>query len=145
MPSSGRNVRYILGVEGIGPDDTFYDLGCGDGRVVRAASDLGARAIGVDYNPFLILWARFVSWLVGDDDARFVRGDLFKHSVSDATVIYLYALRGKVEGRLLKKLFRECRPGTRIISYRYPIEGLGRRRTIQCPGILGSKAFVYVI
>ena len=39
----------------VGPEDTFVDLGCGDGRVViEAAKQFGCRAIGVERNTALI-------------------------------------------------------------------------------------------
>jgi len=49
-PTPKRRVEAMLRLAEIGPDDTVYDLGCGDGRIVITAAQMGAaRAVGVDH------------------------------------------------------------------------------------------------
>ena len=48
LPTDEHVVGPILDFAGVGPGDVFYDLGCGDGRLVVAAARRGATAIGVD-------------------------------------------------------------------------------------------------
>ncbi|MCX6091935.1 MAG: SAM-dependent methyltransferase, partial [Candidatus Bipolaricaulota bacterium] len=55
QPTDRVTVRRILLLGGVGPQDHVVDLGCGDGRiVVAAARDFGARATGVEVDPFRV-------------------------------------------------------------------------------------------
>ena len=54
------------------------------------------------------------------DRATFVWRDIFDVDLSPATVVTIY-LFPEVNARLLPKLRRELRPGTRIVSHQYPI------------------------
>ena len=45
-------VNAMLTLANVTRDDTVYDLGCGDGRIViAAAKEFGARGVGVDLDP----------------------------------------------------------------------------------------------
>ena len=50
IPSSLQTTEKMLELAGIKPGQVVYDLGCGDGRLVFKAAELGARAIGVEVN-----------------------------------------------------------------------------------------------
>ena len=48
-------VAEILRLARVGPGDTVYDLGSGDGRIVIvAARDFGARGVGLELDPDLV-------------------------------------------------------------------------------------------
>lgn len=100
--------------------DVVYDLGSGDGRIpITAAQRYGARGVGIEIDPTLVREAN--SRLTGSgvaDRVRFVNQDLFDADLSDATVVAVYLLP-RVLDRLLPKLKRELRPGTRIVSNQY--------------------------
>lgn len=61
VPTGRRDMRLILEAAKIMPGETVYDLGSGDGRVVREAARLGARAVGFEQSRILILWSRFLN------------------------------------------------------------------------------------
>lgn len=42
----------------LGKKDLLVDLGSGDGKVLKAATLCGAKAVGVEINPFLVLWTK---------------------------------------------------------------------------------------
>jgi SAM-dependent methyltransferase len=102
--------------------DVVYDLGSGDGRIViTAAQRYGARGVGIELDPKLVALSRRIAVEGGvADRARFIEDDLFKADISEATVVTLY-LSNTVNLRLEPKLRRELRPGTRIVSQRFPI------------------------
>jgi hypothetical protein len=58
-------------------------------------------------------------------NAFFIRSDFKKVNLSDATVVYLYLVPAVIK-RILPKLKKELKPGTRVISYRYkmPLRGV---------------------
>ena len=54
VPTTGRSVKRIFDTISLKKTDVFYDLGCGDGRLVFfVAKKYGIRAIGVERNPLL--------------------------------------------------------------------------------------------
>lgn len=118
-------VKKMLEVAGVGPSDTVVDLGCGDGRMlVTAVSDFGAKlAVGYELREDLYRTdLRLVELknLVGR--VRLVNGDLFGADLSDATVVTLY-LTSTANERLKPKFEKETRPGTRIVSHDFSMNG----------------------
>jgi cyclopropane fatty-acyl-phospholipid synthase-like methyltransferase len=100
--------------------DVVYDLGSGDGRIpITAAQRYGARGVGIEIDPLLVRQAndRLARAGVGDR-VRFVNQDLFDADLSDATVVTFFLLP-RVIDRLVPKLKRELKPGTRIVSHQY--------------------------
>ena len=43
VPTRYELIKHIMRIARVGPGDVFYDLGCGDGRVVIEAAKRGAR------------------------------------------------------------------------------------------------------
>ncbi|MQA29613.1 MAG: methyltransferase domain-containing protein [Luteitalea sp.] len=117
-------VYAMLELAQVTANDTVFDLGSGDGRlVILAAQKYGARGVGVELQPRLVELSRAVAEEGGvADRVRFIAGDLFDADISDATVVVLW-LSQTVNTRLAPKLKRELRPGTRIVSHQFPIEG----------------------
>jgi SAM-dependent methyltransferase len=111
-------VSAILALAGVTSDDVVYDLGSGDGRlVIAAARDFAARGVGVEIDPKLVDRSTENAYRVGvADRARFIWEDLFKVSVTEASVITLYLLP-EVNLKLRPKLLAELRPGARIVSH----------------------------
>src|SRR6202795_1338510 len=81
-------VVEILRLARVGPGDTVYDLGSGDGRIVIAAArDFGARGVGVELDPDLVAESVKNARRAGvADRTRFEVQDIFEADVSEATV-----------------------------------------------------------
>lgn len=118
VPTPEEVVAEMLRMANVGQDDVLYDLGCGDGRIViTAAKELGCRGVGIDIDPVRIQESRINASNAGvSDKAEFFQMDLFEADISQASVVTLYLL-SKVNLRLRPKLFRELRPGTRVVSH----------------------------
>lgn len=118
VPTPEAVVEVMLQVGQVSKDDLVYDLGSGDGRIpILAAQKFGARAVGIDINPDLVELAKDKARLAGvQRNVNFYNQDLFDTDLSEATVVTLYLLPD-VNIRLRPKLFRELRPGTRVISH----------------------------
>ncbi|WP_242335049.1 cyclopropane-fatty-acyl-phospholipid synthase family protein [Anaeromyxobacter sp. SG66] len=119
VPTPERVVATMLDLARVGKGDVVYDLGCGDGRIVVAAAQRGARkAVGVDIDPERIAEARANVRAAGVADRVEIReGDLFELDLSDATVVTLYLLPD-LNLKLRPKLLA-LRPGTRIVSHAF--------------------------
>jgi ribosomal protein L11 methylase PrmA len=110
----------MLQLAAVGPTDVVYDLGAGDGRmVIMAAQQFGARAVGIDLDPARIAEATENAQRAGvSERVRFLRQDLFTADIREATVVTLF-LTPTLNVRLRPKLWRELKPGTRIVSHLY--------------------------
>jgi len=111
-------VEEMLEMAKVTKDDVVYDLGCGDGRfVITAAKKHGARGVGIDIDPKRIQESRKKAMEAGvADHVRFIEDDLFTTHISEATIITLYLLQD-LNLKLRPKLFRELKPGSRVVSY----------------------------
>ena len=124
LPSPPSVVEHALGMAQVGSNDLVYDLGSGDGRVlVEAAQKFHARAIGIELNYGLVAHSRAKIRALGlESQVEVLWGDILKHDLSPATVVFLF-LPTESNRALRPKLERELRPHTRVISHNSPIEG----------------------
>jgi len=117
VPTPPATVEAMLKLAGVTAKDVVYDLGCGDGQIVTAAAkNFGARAVGIDINPVRVKEAndRVAKEGVGSK-VTIKNEDLFTTNISEATVVTLYLLQTLNE-KLIPKLNKELKPGTRIVS-----------------------------
>jgi SAM-dependent methyltransferase len=112
--------RRMLELAEIGPEDVVYDLGSGDGRLLwLAAQDFGARAVGIEVDPFRYVWTKLmirIKRLKGQ--VEIIRADFFKVDLSAASVVTAYLLRD-TNRKLMEKLEQELTPGARVVSRKY--------------------------
>ncbi|MFC1883210.1 class I SAM-dependent methyltransferase [Thermodesulfobacteriota bacterium] len=142
VSTPGTMVKAFLDNVPMGPDDLLVDLGCGDGRVLRAAKKrYKVRTLGIEINPLAFLLGKILSIFVNGVVIR--RGDFWKHDVSDATVIFCY-LFPDVLVQLSEKLKRELRPGTVVASCNFPIAGWDTSMVIPARKDLnGDPLYIY--
>ncbi len=120
LPTPAEVVSAMLELAKVTKDDVVYDLGSGDGRTpIAAAKEHGARGVGVEFNPKLVALSVQNAEQAGvADRVRFINADLFQTDISEATVVTLYLL-SSLNQKLLPKLQRELKPGTRIVSHAF--------------------------
>ena len=120
VPTPQEVVDAMLDVAQVKSTDVIYDLGSGDGRIpITAAQKYGARGVGIDINPERTKEANdnLKKANVGDK-VKFLTADLFETNISEATVVTLYLLQSLNE-KLRPKLFKELKPGTRVVSHAF--------------------------
>jgi cyclopropane fatty-acyl-phospholipid synthase-like methyltransferase len=119
-PTPQDVVEAMLKAVDVSSRDVIYDLGSGDGRIpITAARLYGAHGVGIDLDPALIKEATSNARKAGvSDKVRFLTQDLFKTDISAATVVSLY-LTPFLNFKLLPKLNKELRPGTRVVSHQW--------------------------
>ena len=122
IPSPELMVEKMLDMAQVTAQDFVVDLGSGDGRNVIAAARRGARALGVEYNPELVAFARRNAAQAGvADRATFVQGDMYEADISQASALILFLIPMNLT-KLTPK-FVALKPGTRIVSNTYEIGG----------------------
>ena len=144
FPTPDPAVIAMLELAGTGPNDVVYDLGAGDGRIViAAATRFGARGVGIEIDPAPLRTAAVNACRAGvTGRVRFVREDIFKADISEATVVTLFLFEN-INRQLLPKLQSELKPGTRIVAYRYGFgDAWPPEKTI---GAGGRAAFLWTV
>jgi SAM-dependent methyltransferase len=138
-------VARMLCLAGVGEGDVLYDLGCGDGRIcVAAAKQFGARAVGVDIEPYWVEQARANAADAGVSGlATFHVGDAREWEVGDATVIAFY-LTGWSAQVLAREVLARARAGTRVVSHNYPINGREPQRLEEVFDAEGGRRKVFL-
>jgi cyclopropane fatty-acyl-phospholipid synthase-like methyltransferase len=123
VASPSRVVDKMLEMAKVKPGDTVYDLGSGDGRILIAAAERHAQAIGIEINAKLVAAATDEIARAGlSDRAKVIQGDVMTTDFSAATVITLYMDTGS-NAKLRPQLEKYLKPGARIVSHDYEIPG----------------------
>lgn len=123
-PTDSKTAQIMLEAARVGPGDTVYDLGAGDGRLlIMAARRYGARGFGVEIDP-LRFWVSSLSIHIFRMQRRIemVRADIRDIDLSPADVVLMY-LSLELNSELRPKFSRELKDTTRVVSYVYPVVG----------------------
>lgn len=141
LPTPMEIVRRMLEMACVQAEDTVFDLGSGDGRIVIvAAGEFGARAVGVEVDPLRLLWSRLRIRMSGlEEKASVLWSNFFHLDLRDANVVTIYQNQ-RTNNNLREKLKRELRPGTRVVSYMFTFDGWEPDEVDE-----GSKVYLYVI
>jgi SAM-dependent methyltransferase len=122
VPSTPTVVEKMLDVAKVTPQDVVMDLGSGDGRMIIAAAKRGARAVGVEYNPDMVVLSRSRAKEAGVEGlASFVQGDMYEADISKASVMALFLLTTNLDK--MKDKFLALKPGSRIVLNTFEITG----------------------
>src|SRR5436305_1309447 len=154
VPSPQSVVADMLRYADVNDKDFLIDLGSGDGRIVlTAAKVFGARGFGVEIKEDLVKRANDAAQQEGlADRVKFLKQDLFKTDISQATVVTMYLLPDTVN--LLKdKFLSELKPGTRVVSHDYPLTGwipekywqMDLEDKIQISGVTTTLIYLYIV
>lgn len=127
----------------LGENDTVYELGCGDARVLAslAKQHSSTQFIGIEVQwwPYLL-----GKWRTRrHTNVRLICGDMFKQDLSPATVVYGFFITGFMP-KLADKLHTNLRPGTKIFSYGFRLPDLKTDQEIINPEKpSGSRILIY--
>jgi cyclopropane fatty-acyl-phospholipid synthase-like methyltransferase len=123
VPTRDKDILEILSYAKLEPNQTFLELGCGDGRVTRTAvQHFHVRGIGIDVNLGLVLWARCKAWFQGLPHIQFRRDNVRSMSFDTIDVIYMFLLP-KLIKTFSQRLALEVNPGTLVISHGFAVPG----------------------
>jgi protein-L-isoaspartate O-methyltransferase len=129
FPTSPRSVATMLRLADVKPGDKLVDLGSGDGRILITAAQAGAEAVGYEINPVLVRRSRRaiaragVGGRAGESGNAVVHWeDFWRINFSQFDVVIVYGIPYIMKD-LQRKLERELRPGTKIISNAFIFPG----------------------
>lgn len=123
VPTKKRVMEEIIKQAKLKKGQNFYDLGCGDGRMlIEAEKSTKVNAIGYEIAPLVYLLA-VVRKFVNGSKAQIRFKNFFNDNLEKADVIFCYLMPSELK-KLAKKIKKECKKGTHIISNTFHIEGL---------------------
>jgi hypothetical protein len=146
VPTPQGTVDKMLELTKVNGKDFVIDLGSGDGITVISAAKLGARALGVEFNPDMVALAERRAREAGvSERVTFVQGDLFEADLSQATVVTLFLLPD-INLKLRPKLL-DLKPGTRIASNSFTMGDWepDARATAPSPCVSWCSALTWVV
>ncbi|MHA2405580.1 MAG: SAM-dependent methyltransferase, partial [Candidatus Hermodarchaeia archaeon] len=115
VPVSKKTSQSMLELAQVTSKDKVVDFGSGDGRIIiMAAEKFGAQAVGIEADPFRVLWSRMVIRRRGLGKlVDVIWGNFFSQTVSEASVVTVYQGQ-EINKRLKEKFTTELKPGTRV-------------------------------
>ena len=122
--STPEVIDRMLEMARVTSGDIVYDIGSGDGAIIiRAAKKYGVKGVGIEIDQELVAKARQNAIREKVEHlAEFRAQDAFTVDMSPATVVTLYMLP-EFNAKLRPILDRQLRPGSRVVSHDYPVEG----------------------
>jgi len=129
VPVMDHALKPIVELLDLDDASTFVEVGCGDGKVLVAASVKfpQVRMIGIERNLVPYLLARFKTRNL--PNVEIVRQDIFTYDFSAATHLYTYLFPAVMNG-LYGRFQSQLQPGTVLISCdfmfseKYPVRSI---------------------
>ncbi len=126
IPAHKKGIAKALELAEIKPGEKFYDLGCGDGRVlVEAVKKYNCRGVGYELMlPYLLL-AKVRAKLSGEGDKIDLRlKNIFQSDIENADVIFCFLSPGLMQKMSKYLKTKKFKKGARMISYAFRINDM---------------------
>ncbi|MDD5623643.1 MAG: class I SAM-dependent methyltransferase [Candidatus Peribacteraceae bacterium] len=116
LPIAGTTARAMVEFSALRGDETVYDLGAGDGRILLAAKQMHPRIHAAGWEILPTLWCVGIlrRWWSGLHISLHL-GDALHQDLSSVDCIYLYLFPSLMK-RLEEKFDHELKPGTKVVS-----------------------------
>jgi SAM-dependent methyltransferase len=119
LPTRRRETLAALKLLDLKKGQTLYDLGCGDGRVLKLAARQGLKGVGYELNPLLVLVAKLNTYKYRKQ-VKIVWGNFWKADLSSADGVFVFLLE-RFMRRLDKKMQREAHRPVKLVSFAFTI------------------------
>jgi histone methylation protein DOT1 len=131
-PTSKKEIETVARLLEIHAGFRFYDLGSGYGRMIVTISErYKASSVGVEIDPIKCWWTSRVikrKKLVGL--VKVMKSNFLRVNLQEADGIFVFLTREtKIMEKLREKIFRECKPGIKVVSFEHEFKGWIPTRT----------------
>lgn len=104
---------------------TLLELGSGDGRVLKEAAKRGYNAVGIEYNPLLVMYSKVVTFPYRKQ-VRVRWGNFWTMPLPDTDAVFVFLL-DRYMTKLDELLQSRYTEPTKLVSFAFKVPG----RTIQ--------------
>lgn len=129
LPTLKKQIDDALNLLDLGPGQTMLELGCGDGRVLRAAAERGLNAVGYEINPLLVIAARLKTWRYRKN-VRVIMGNYWSAKWPEADGIFVFLLDAYME-KLDKKITQQYSKPVKLATFAFKVP---KRKIVQESG-----------
>lgn len=119
VPILKNQIHPIIKALELKPGQTLIDLGCGDGRILKAAAKEGIRGIGYEINPWLVIVAK-INCYKYRGLVKIKLANYWQIKLPAADAIFTFLITGYMP-KLDKMLQKQISCPTKVLSYVYPI------------------------
>lgn len=119
VPTPKRNVKIIIDELNLKPKELFYDLGCGDGRILLEAEKRGVKAIGFEISPWAYLRGKLNLWW-HKSKAKILYKNFYHVNLTEADAVFCFLI-DTVMPKVEQKLKKELKPGAKIACYGFKL------------------------
>lgn len=134
VPTLGSQIQDIGAIYSLKKSDVFVDIGSGDGIVLRAVAESGARVVGFELGPWLWLISKLLSRNYQNITIYF--GNFWRKDLpAETTVVYTF-LASKYMSKIEQKLQAHVNKGggeVYFISHGFKLSG---RKIIKTRGLM---------
>lgn len=131
-----RQMQSMLKLGRFLAKDRVVELGCGDGRIIRAVSEKGVKtAIGYEFSLPTYLWAKISSFIKGKGE-RIEFANFWKKDFSKVDVVMCFLLQDAMND-FEKKIWPTLKKGTRVVSNTFKLKGVK-------PVVVEEGVYLYV-
>ena len=122
VPTRKQDYKRIKELAGLKDNEAFLDIGCGTGSFLKYLAKTNKNIYGIEINIVMYLWSHMNNAL-SKDKFRVLFGNAMKLDFSTYQVVYLFAAAPEfIKDDLIQKFKAELKPGSRIITYCFPIK-----------------------
>lgn len=128
LPTLKPRMRDALDLLDLKPGQTLYELGSGDGRVLKAAAQRGIQAIGYEINPLLVLYSKLYCW----PERRLVKiywRNFWHVTLEPADAVYVFLLNPympKLENKIKQEITRPLKVAS--FAFAFPDRQLSKTK-----------------
>lgn len=126
MPTLAKGRKQALDLLGLQPGQTLYELGSGDGGLLKDAAQRGLKVVGYELNIFLVITSRLRTWRYRKQ-VKIVWGNFWTADLSKADGVFVFLL-DRFMPALDAKIKKEGK-GLKLVSHAFPVPGKKTART----------------
>lgn len=121
MPTLRSERQEVLKLLDLKPGQVLYELGSGDGSLVKEAAASGLMVVAYELNPFLVVISKFRT-LRYRKQVKIHWGNFWKADLAEADGIFVFLLDRFME-QLDEKIKKGGKPGIKLVSHAFKIPG----------------------
>lgn len=130
VPTHTNQAKLALDMLDLKKGQIFYELGCGDGKVLIMASKKGCQVVGYELNPILYLFTKIRTMKYESISVKY--GNFWVKDLSKADAVFVFLL-DRFMTKLDTKLSSELKSGAKLASYTFKIPG--KKPALQKEGV----------
>jgi SAM-dependent methyltransferase len=143
VPITKKVLGDVFKLAEIDDNSVFYDLGCGDGRVLAFGTKQNSKAqfVGIENSLMPYLLSKLKTRK--NQKVQIIKQNMFKRDLSDATHIYVY-LFPEMMKKLLPKFKQELKPGAVVIASDFNLVGMEPSKIVETGFTKGLGGTLYL-